>query len=109
MEVQAQSTPGLMAHPDVVGTAVTVASDGQAAVVIMTRGAGVAGLPSQIEGVPVVVSVTGEFRALASQAQVDTTARFPRPVPIGCFNRPSIYYSRYDWCPCDQRFSGLLP
>lgn len=91
IEVQQRNTPGLMANPGVVGTGVALAPDGQAAVVILLRQGGPAGLPTQIEGVPVVIRVTGEIYALAPQAQIDRTARFPRPVPIGVSTgHPSI-------------------
>jgi hypothetical protein len=59
---------------------------------ILAKEPGVRGLPSQLEGVPVVVKVTGEILAFPkpdkpgrkpSADPVDPTARFDRPVPIG--------------------------
>jgi hypothetical protein len=91
MEVQGRHTGALMSLPDVIGTAVTTAVDGQFAVMIMTRQGGTPGLPAQLEDVPVVVVATGQIVALSPNAQVDRTARFPRPVPIGVSTgHPSI-------------------
>jgi len=63
-EVQERNTDRLMANPDVVGTAVGLNPGGQAAVMILTKKPGVGGLPNQLEGVPVVIRVTGEIFAL---------------------------------------------
>lgn len=83
----------LMAHPDVVGTAVGLTEDGKPAVRVYTRTTGVVGIPDRLEGVPVVAEATGEFFALRedskgklnnkSKGKVSTTSRWPRPVPIG--------------------------
>jgi hypothetical protein len=91
---QERHTDRLMAIPDVVGTAVGLTADGQPAVKVYTKAAGVAGIPDSLEGVPVVVEVTGEFFALPESRKgsspagkggsgIDPTSRFPRPVPIG--------------------------
>ena len=41
-------------------------------------------IPGNLDGVPVVTLITGEFLAMAkSKPGVNTTARFDRPVPIG--------------------------
>ena len=60
---------------------------------IFTKFEGAKGLlPSTLEGVPVVVEATGEFRALQEVIDIKTkgktsgtsaTGKFPRPVPIG--------------------------
>ena len=81
INVAARHTDRLLAIPGVVGTAVGLTADGQPAVKIFTREAGVAGLPESLEGVPVAVEVTGMIVALSALA--DPTARFSRPVPIG--------------------------
>ncbi len=88
----------LLAHPKVVGTAVGWTADGAAAVTIFTETLGVGGLPRSLDGVPVVVQVTGKLLALhhrpghskgggssedETSGAVDPTALFPRPVPIG--------------------------
>lgn len=92
IEVQERHTHRLMANPNVVGTAVGVNRAGVAAVMILTKVPGVSGLPRELEGVPVVVKVTGEIVALPNPHKpggkpkpkpVDPTARFDRPVPIG--------------------------
>jgi hypothetical protein len=88
LAAQLRHTGRLMAVPGVVGTAVGLTADGRPAVKIFTKAVGVGGLPATLEGVPVVVEVTGEFFALqgsavASRAAIDPTTRFARPVPIG--------------------------
>src|SRR3989449_2995306 len=62
--------------PGVVGTAVALVK-GKAAVRIFVERADVRGLPSQLDGMPVDVKVTGRFMALS-----DPTTR-QRPAPLG--------------------------
>jgi hypothetical protein len=92
MAIQNRHTPLLMSLPDVVGTATGLTDDGRPAIMVFTRykvGAGV--IPEILDGVPVVVKVTGEFSSMKNLAAiekkgkttVDPTARFDRPVPIG--------------------------
>jgi PKD repeat protein len=81
INVQARHNDRLLAIPGVVGTAVGIAEDGRSTIRLYTREAGIAGLPDELEGIPVKVEVTGMFYALAQA--VDPTARFSRPVPIG--------------------------
>lgn len=95
MAVQGRHIPGLMAIPDVVGTATGLDEAGQLAILVFTKrmvGAGV--IPERLEGIPVVVQVTGEIFALKPpsgggtgkgkpQPGVDPTAWFASPVPIG--------------------------
>jgi hypothetical protein len=96
---QEANTDRLLAVQGVVGTGVGVDARGQAAVVIMTDDVGVRGLPRQLDGVSVVVKVTGRFRAVhhreghtggpgggedgGGDPAIDRTARFDRAVPIG--------------------------
>lgn len=90
---QGRHTDRLLRTPGVVGTAVGLDQNGKSAVQIFTRKAGVPGLPSTLDGVPVQVVVTGTIRALpagtadgaadATALAVNRTARFARPVPIG--------------------------
>ena len=54
----------LLGTSGVVGTGVGYRADGAQAVIIFTKGPGVAGLPAALDGVPVVVRVTGEFFSL---------------------------------------------
>lgn len=91
--VQERHTDRLLTLTDVVGTAVGLTAEGQPAVKVYTKAAGVAGIPDSLEGIPVVVEVTGAFFALPESGKgkpsgkggtgIDPTSRFPRPVPIG--------------------------
>jgi hypothetical protein len=92
--VQDRHARGLMAIPEVVGTAVGLTESGQPAVLIFLKGAPPPGLlPENLEGVPVVAKVTGVFVAMqppegkgpgsGGGGNIDPTAFFPRPVPIG--------------------------
>jgi hypothetical protein len=92
-DVQEKNTGWLMAIDDVEGTAIGFNENDQLAVKVFTAGPGVRGIPQEIDGVPVQVIVTGKFYALSqpvvptgqqnSISEVDPTARFSRPVPIG--------------------------
>lgn len=91
---QESHTDALLSRSGVVGTAVTVV-DGQAAVAVLTAREGIAGIPRTLDGVDVVVRVTGPIQALHHRPghsggpgggggeSVDPKARFDRPVPIG--------------------------
>jgi hypothetical protein len=92
--VQNQHTSALMTIPDVVGTAVGLGTDGTPVVMVLTKGPGAQGIPGRLDGVPVIVKVTGEIRALKKppwvgggdddgDVGIDPTSRFNRPVPIG--------------------------
>ncbi len=104
MEVQERHTPELMKANGVVGTAVSIGTDGEPVVTVLAKGADLGPVPKVLEGVPVEVFVTGEFKAgppFTAQprceqppcgnpgggggggGEVDLTARFDRPVPIG--------------------------
>lgn len=106
MAVQNQHTPRLLAMPDVVGTATGLGPAGTPAVLVLTKVPGVAGIPRSLDGVPVVVKVTGEIVALGKPSnppgkpdkpdkpgkpgngsgngdEIDPKSRFERPVPIG--------------------------
>ena len=98
---QAIHTDRLFLTDGVVGTGVGVNARGQAAIVVMTEDLWVTGLPRSLDGVPVVVRVTGTFRAINrpdangnhdhgddtsggdTSTEIDPTSRFDRPVPIG--------------------------
>jgi hypothetical protein len=92
MAVQGRHTHGLMALPEVVGTATGLDEAGNPAILVLTRkmvGPGV--VPESLEGVPVVVKFTGEIFSMPRPAgppgggkvKIDPTSRFERPVPIG--------------------------
>ena len=92
MQVQDRHTGRLMALPNVVGTATGLNPAGKPVIKVFLAQAGAAGIPANLEGVPVVVEVTGVFFALPKpssppgqdkEEKVDPTSRFDRPVPIG--------------------------
>jgi hypothetical protein len=104
MAIQERHTNALMAHPGVVGTAVGLNDEGQVAILVLTK-AEVKGLPTSLDGVPVVAWQTGEFRANVrsavqeakkapsgeAAATVNPASRFASPVPIGVSTgHPSI-------------------
>ena len=91
MQVQERNTARLMALPDIVGTAVGRDAQGQLTVKVLAARGGVAGIPANLEGIPVEVEVTGVFFAIPGPPAgkkpppdpgVDPTDRFD-PVPIG--------------------------
>jgi hypothetical protein len=72
VEVLAAHTPELMAIPGVVGTAESRTSDGRPCILVMLGKASPelrAKLPSELEGWPVVVEVTGEFHAMPDSSR----------------------------------------
>lgn len=92
MAVQNRHTRHLLALPGVVGAATGLTGDGRPAIHVFAESfelAKSAAIPSHVEDVPVVITITGEIVALKPpvgkipQEKVDPTARFPRPVPIG--------------------------
>ncbi len=64
-EVQERHTNALMARPGVVGTAVGLNPGGQHVVLVLLENDGVAGVPAELDGVPVRRVVTGKIYALA--------------------------------------------
>lgn len=86
MVIQERHTERLLAIPGVVGTAVGLDGAGRAVIRVFTAQPGVAGLPDELEGLPVETRVTGMFIAFS-----DPTTRFDRPVPTGTSTgHPSI-------------------
>lgn len=88
-QAQEKHTDKLMKHPDVVGTATGFNPAGKAAVLVFTQKEGVAGVPKELDGVPVHVHVTGAFQALDRLADpalapsaTHQTLKY-RPAPIG--------------------------
>lgn len=109
MEVQERNTDVLLTMPGVVGTAVGLRGDGAPVVLVLTEHGLVRGLPQSLGGVPVQVKVTGKIYSRhhtpghdggppgggggggGGEVDVDPTARFDRPVPIGVSTgHPSI-------------------
>lgn len=72
IEAQEAHTDALLAKPGVVGTAVGLGADGRPVVKIYIESAGVPGLPSRLDGVPVEVEVIGEIVAQASPIGVSS-------------------------------------
>jgi hypothetical protein len=89
--VHQRHTDRLLATRGVVGTALGETPDGAPTIRVFTEQPEVAGVPQDVEGVPVTVEVTGEFVALGQpaakppkpDARLKPTDRWPRPVPIG--------------------------
>lgn len=96
MSVQDAATDKLLALPDVVGTAIGHGPNNRPAIFVLTEKAGVSGIPTKIDGVPVIPKAVGKIEALArggnpgkpgggggeDPVPVDPTGKF-RPVPIG--------------------------
>lgn len=105
-QVQELHTPTMLQQAGIVGTGVSVNGLGQPVIKIFTEHAGVSNIPSQLDGVPVVMKVTGKIYARRNPCSgppasrpdecnnddgstedpvdnTDPTARFDRPVPIG--------------------------
>jgi len=70
--VQEKHNPRLLTTLGVVGTAVGLREDGTAVVKVFTEKPGVASLPTSLDGVPVVVQVTGKFTALKASPSRNT-------------------------------------
>jgi hypothetical protein len=86
LAAQRRHTPVLMAIPEVIGTAIALSEAGKPAILVLTEEAVEAGvIPRNLEGMPVIVKVTGKIFALKKPpgTSVDLRARFMRPVPIG--------------------------
>lgn len=61
---QEAHTDAMLAIPGVIGTAVGLRGDGEPVVKIYTKSGKIAGFPKELDGVPVLVQVTGEIVAL---------------------------------------------
>ncbi len=108
MLVQDRVTDLLIDAPNIFGTGTGLTEDGKPAIIVfaktpiafradaslqrLSKNVAVAELPQMIEEVPVVVQVTDEFKAIKGPPSgkgngdgddVDHTARFDRPVPLG--------------------------
>jgi hypothetical protein len=93
-EVQERHTDWLMSIDGVEGTAIGFNPNARLSVVVLLEKPGIGGIPQELEGVAVHPVVTGKIYALAPpegkgkpdkppKEEVDPTARFDRPVPIG--------------------------
>ncbi|MHA2404422.1 MAG: Nal1-like putative serine protease [Candidatus Kariarchaeaceae archaeon] len=88
MAIQDNYTDALLAKPGIVGTATGVTEDGKASILVFAKSYGSAkeaNIPKEIEGVTVVVEITGVIVPLRKRAapNIGPTDRWPRPVPIG--------------------------
>src|SRR6266511_4121288 len=85
--IQNRHTERLMAVAGVVGTATGLGANGRPAVLVFAAGPDVAGIPTTLEGAPVEIRVTGEFRALqgppAGTGPPPNLKSQIRPVPNG--------------------------
>jgi hypothetical protein len=93
--VQKRHTDILMTEPGILGTAVGLGQGRAPLILVFAKSfnsAKRASIPDKLEGVPVIVKVTGEIRALKrptnkgpkpKEEPVDATSRFIRPVTIG--------------------------
>jgi hypothetical protein len=98
---QGRHTDILLGEPGIVGTAVGLTEHGKPAILVLATSfneAKAANIPSNIEGIPVIVKITGKIVAFpkpdsnpgrggggggGSEENNDPTSRFQRPVPIG--------------------------
>lgn len=93
IEVKEQHVNALLETPGVVAVGVGNNRNGNAAVIVFTETRGVRGIPTFLDGVPVVAQYSGAFYASPKPDgkgkppkkgdPVDPTSRFDRPVPIG--------------------------
>ena len=90
MDVQDRHTASLMTNSNVVGTATGVMDDGTPAILVFTKEEIAPSLlakgtviPSELEGVPVVVQVTGELKAMKAGGGVSHTAKQTPPIQLG--------------------------
>ena len=96
LEAQGRHTDILLGESGVVGTAVGLTEHGKPAILVLATSfneAKTATIPSDIEGIPVIVKITGKIVARAKPPwagggknntdPTDPTSRFDRPVPIG--------------------------
>jgi hypothetical protein len=90
MEVQNKHTAKLMADKNVVGTATGLTADGKIAVLVFLEKGdatpkgvkAISSIPADLDGVPVVVEVTGAFKAMKTTA-VSHKAKQTPPIQLG--------------------------
>jgi len=99
LAAQAKHTNRLLADREVLGTGIGRLTDGRPEVTVFARNASAAAkLPRDLDGIPVVIEVTGDITILPEKADasprgkpgggggggnLQPTSFFPRPVPIG--------------------------
>jgi len=83
MAVQDLHTAALMADPEIIGTATTLTDDGRLAIMVLaTTERAASKLPSELDGVPVVVRLTDKIVAMRSTS-VSHKARQTPPIQLG--------------------------
>jgi hypothetical protein len=85
MAVQDRHTARLMADPEIIGTATTLTDNGRLAVMVLaTTDRAAKGIPSELDGVPVVVQLTDKIVAMKSSGGgVSHTAKQTPPIQLG--------------------------
>jgi hypothetical protein len=91
MAIQDRHTASLMKDNNVVGTATGLTDDGQLAVIVYLKlpaaggkgGRTASSIPTNIDGIPVVQRVTGEFKAMKGGGGVSHTAKQTAPISLG--------------------------
>jgi hypothetical protein len=87
MAVQDRHTPSLMADPEIIGTATTLADDQPAILVLATSQRAAAGVPRTIDGVRVVIRMTDKIVAMKGPpgggGGVSHTAIQTPPIQLG--------------------------
>lgn len=86
--VQERHTVELMKNPQVVGTCITLNDDNQPVIMVMAKSEalqkGPGGIPAELEGVPLIVKVTGEIKALWSiTPKVNHKTKQTLPIQLG--------------------------
>ena len=83
MAVQDRHTARLMADPEIIGTATTLTDDGRLAVMVLaTTDKAAKGIPSELDGVPVVVHRTDKIVAMKTTS-VSHKAKQTPPIQLG--------------------------
>jgi hypothetical protein len=98
IRVQNAHTPRLMAMPGVVGTAITADASGRPAIMVMTEAPLRNGLPTMLEGYPVIEEVTGRIVALKGGTTVSHTAKQTPPIQLGTSGGSVVDYANGYCC-----------
>ncbi|HBG46360.1 MAG TPA: hypothetical protein DDW94_05150 [Deltaproteobacteria bacterium] len=82
--VQNSRAKQLMSVQGVVGIAVGINDEGQPAIQVYSKKLLAPGaIPGSLDGIPVVIKVSGDFSAMRAPGKINPAVRFARPVPIG--------------------------
>lgn len=120
MAVQDRETPALMRMNDVVGTATGLTEDGQPAILVFVKtdeGAqslrkadsnGKGAIPASIESIPVVVEVTGEFKALGKPSGTTVNHKTKQTPPIQLGTSGGWRYDQANGYCCGGTLGSLI-